>query len=79
MERVVAAIGTDFDYGTGAVCGEVLWQESCLLGYVLFAVYVCASKVGALNVKNSKKRTKHEQDLTGSSKSEVNAVQGTAW
>lgn len=38
MERIAAATGTAADNGHGAVSGEILWQESCVLGYVIFSI-----------------------------------------
>lgn len=38
MERITAAARTAADNGHGAVSGEILWQESCVLGYVIFNI-----------------------------------------
>jgi hypothetical protein len=38
MARVIAADGAAIDHGSGAVYGEILWQEVCILGYVIVTI-----------------------------------------
>ena len=34
MDRISTTAGTSVDYGFGAIRGEVLWEEVCILGSV---------------------------------------------
>ena len=34
MDRISTTAGTSVDYGLGAIRGEVLWEEVCILGSV---------------------------------------------
>ncbi len=38
MERELATIGAALDNGIGAIPGQVLWQEVCILGYGIYHI-----------------------------------------
>jgi hypothetical protein len=51
MEGESAAIGTALDNGTGAIFGQVLWQEMCLLGYERMLVCIILDPMADLSLR----------------------------